>query len=145
MDGHLVTIEVGVKCRADQWVKLDRLAFNQDRFERLNAQTVQRRCAVQQHRMLADNLVEDVPNFLALLFNPLLGLLQSHRKTLCIQTRVDEWLEQFERHFLWQAALMQFQFGTGHDDRTARIIDALAQKVLAEAALLALEHVGQRL
>ena len=78
VDGHLVTIEVGVKCRADQWVKLDRLAFNQDRFERLNAQTVKRRCAVQQHGMLADNLVEDVPNFLALLFDPLLGLLQGH-------------------------------------------------------------------
>ena len=34
---------------------------------------------------------------------------------------------------------------TGHDHRTARIVDALAEQVLAEAALLALEHVGQRL
>src|SRR3546814_2419676 len=31
------------------------------------------------------------------------------------------------------------------DDRTARVVDALAEQVLAEAALLALEHVGQRL
>src|SRR3546814_13728835 len=36
-------------------------------------------------------------------------------------------------------------FGTGHDDRTARIIDALAEQILTEAALLALEHVAERL
>ena len=32
-----------------------------------------------------------------------------------------------------------------HDDRTAGVVDALAEQVLAEPALLALEHVGQRL
>src|SRR4029079_6566860 len=32
-----------------------------------------------------------------------------------------------------------------NDDRAARIVDALAQEVLAEAALLALQHVGERL
>ncbi len=40
---------------------------------------------------------------------------------------------------------MQLELRTGHDDRAARIVDALAEQVLAEAALLALEHVGQRL
>ncbi len=40
---------------------------------------------------------------------------------------------------------MQPQFGTDHDHRAARIVDALAEQVLPEAALLALEHVGQRL
>ena len=35
--------------------------------------------------------------------------------------------------------------GADDDDRTARVVDALAEQVLAEAALLALEHVGQRL
>ncbi len=40
---------------------------------------------------------------------------------------------------------MQLQLRTDHDDRTAGIVDALAEQVLAEAALLALEHVGQRL
>ena len=35
--------------------------------------------------------------------------------------------------------------GTDDDDRTARVVDALAEQVLTEAALLALEHVGQRL
>jgi hypothetical protein len=63
VNGHLVTVEVGVERRADQRMKLDRLAFDQDRFERLNAQTVQRRRAVQENRMLANNLVEDIPDF----------------------------------------------------------------------------------
>ena len=37
------------------------------------------------------------------------------------------------------------QFGTDDDHRTAGIVDALAEQVLAEPALLALEHVGERL
>ena len=57
----------------------------------------------------------------------------------------DERLEQLERHQLGQAALVQLQRGADDDDRTARVVDALAQQVLAEAALLALQHVGERL
>ena len=44
-----------------------------------------------------------------------------------------------------QAALVQLEGGADHDDRTAGVVDALAEQVLAEPALLALEHVGQRL
>ena len=40
---------------------------------------------------------------------------------------------------------MQLERGADHDDRTARVVDALAEQVLAEPALLALQHVGQRL
>ncbi len=54
-------------------------------------------------------------------------------------------LEEFERHLLRQAALMQLQFRTDDDDRTAGIVDALAEQVLTEPALLALQHVGERL
>ena len=35
--------------------------------------------------------------------------------------------------------------GPDHDDRPARVVHPLAEQVLAEPALLALEHVGQRL
>jgi hypothetical protein len=145
VDGHLVTVEVGVEGRADQRVQLDRLALDQHGLERLNAQTVQRGRTVEHDGVFADHLVQDVPDFLALLLDPLLGLLQGHRQTLGVQTGVDERLEQLQRHLLGQAALVQLEFRTGHDDRTARIVDALAQQVLTEAALLALEHVGQRL
>src|SRR5690606_13625456 len=62
-----------------------------------------------------------------------------------LQLREDERLEQFERELLRQAALMQFQRRTDDDDRAARIVDTLAEQVLAEPALLALDHVGQRL
>ena len=145
MDRHLVTVEVGVEGRADQRVQLDRLALDQHRLERLDAQAVERRRAVEQHRMFADHLVEDVPDFLAFLFDPLLGLLEGHRQTLGVEPGVDERLEQLERHLLGQAALVQLEFRPGDDHRTARIVDALAEQVLAEAALLALEHVGERL
>jgi hypothetical protein len=63
VDGHLVAVEVGVEGRADQRVQLDRLALDQHRLEGLDAEAVQRRRAVEQHRMLADDLVEDVPDF----------------------------------------------------------------------------------
>ena len=145
VDGHLVAVEVGVEGRADQRVKLDRLAFDQDGLERLDAEAVKRRRAVEQHRMLADDLVEDIPDFRLFLLDQLLGLLDGRGVTLGVEAGVDERLEQLERHLLRQAALVQLQFRTGHDDRTAGIVDALAEQVLAEPALLALQHVGQRL
>jgi hypothetical protein len=40
---------------------------------------------------------------------------------------------------------VQLQVGADHDHRTRRVVDALAEQVLAEAALLALDHVRQRL
>src|SRR5690348_4734866 len=40
---------------------------------------------------------------------------------------------------------MQLQFGTDHDYRAARIVNALAEQVLAEATLLAFQGVGERL
>ena len=51
---------------------------------------------------------------------------------------VDEGLEQLKRHLFGQAALMEPEIRADDDDRTAGIVHALAQKVLAEAALLAL-------
>ena len=40
---------------------------------------------------------------------------------------------------------LQFQLRPDDDDRAARIIDALAEQVLAETSALALEHVAERL
>ena len=44
-----------------------------------------------------------------------------------------------------QAALVQLQLRANDDNRTTRVVDALAEQVLTEAALLALEHVRERL
>ncbi len=55
----------------------------------------------------------------------------------------DEGLEQLESHGLGQAALVELQFGTDDDDAPAGVVDALAEEVLAEAAALALQEVGE--
>ena len=145
MDRHLVAVEVGVVGGADERVELDRLALDEDRLERLDAEAVQRRRAVQEHRVLADDLVEDVPNLGLLLLDHLLRALDGGDEAALFELVVDERLEELERHLLRQAALVEAELGTDDDDRTAGVVDALAEQVLAEAAALALEHVGQRL
>src|SRR5215471_1580605 len=95
--------------------------------------------------MLADHLVENIPDLGLFLFDELLGLLNGGRQALGVKARVDERLEQLKRHLLGQPALLQLELGADHDDRAARVVDALAEQVLAEAALLALQHVGERL
>ena len=47
--------------------------------------------------------------------------------------------------FLGRPHWCSLQLRADDDDRAGRVIDALAEQVLAEAALLALDHVGQRL
>ena len=145
MHRHLVAVEIGIEGGADQRVKLDRLTFNQHRFKRLNAQTVQSRRAVQQHRVFADNFFQNIPNFRAFLFHHPLGRLDGGGVPVFLKLGIDEGLEEFERHLLRQAALMELQFRPHHNHRTARIIHALAEQVLTEAALLALQHIGKRL
>jgi hypothetical protein len=71
--------------------------------------------------------------------------LDGRREAPLLQLVVDEGLEQLERHLLRQAALVQLELRAHHDDRAARVVHALAEEVLPEAALLALEHVAQRL
>ena len=151
MHCHLVTVEVGVERGADQRVDLDGLALDQLRLEGLDTQPVQGRRAVEQHRVLGDDLFEHVPHHRVAgvaarraLDHPLRGL-----DVLGVvevdQPLHDERLEQLERHLLRQAALVQPQLRTDDDDRAAGVVDPLAEQVLAEPALLALEHVGQRL
>ena len=143
--GHLVTVEVGVERRAHERVDLDRLALDEHRLERLDAEAVQRWGAVQEHRVLLDDLFEDVPDLRAgALDHPLRGL-DVLRVLEVDEPLHDERLEQLERHLLRQAALPQRELRPDDDDRTARVVDALAEQVLAEPALLALQHVGERL
>jgi hypothetical protein len=57
------------------------LALDEHGLERLNAQTVQRRRAVQHHGMLANDLLEDVPNLGTLALDQALGGLDRGRLT----------------------------------------------------------------
>ena len=145
VDRHLVAVEVGVERRADQRVDLERLALDQHRLEGLDAEAVQRRRTVEEHRVLLDDVFEHVPHLRAAALDHALGGLDVLRQLEVDEPLHDERLEQLERHQLRQTALVQAQRRAGHDDRAARVVDALAEQVLAEAALLALEHVGQRL
>src|SRR5215471_4154730 len=66
-------------------------------------------------RVGADHLVEDVPDLGLLLLDQLLGLLDRGGEALGVEPRVDERLEQLERHLLRQAALVQLELGADHD------------------------------
>src|SRR5258706_1373960 len=145
MHGHLVAVEVGVERRTDKRVDLDRRPFDQHRHERLDAEAVQGRGAVEQHRVVADDLVEDVPDLGPAALDHALGRLDVRGVALVYELTHDERLEELERHLLGQAALVELQLGADHDNGAARVVHALAEQVLTEPALLALEHVGERL
>src|SRR5882762_5330797 len=94
--------------------------------------------------MVFDDLFQDVPHDGLLLLHHFFGLLDGGDIASLFEPVVDKRLEQLERHFLGQSALVQLEFGTNHDHGTSGIVHALAQKVLAETSLLALEGVGER-
>jgi hypothetical protein len=145
MHGHLVAVEVGVEGGADQRMDLDGLAFDEDGLKRLDAEAMEGRSAVEQDGMVLDDLFEDVPDDGLLHLDHLFGLLDGGAVAGLLEAVVDEGLEEFERHLLGQAALVQLEFRADDNYRPAGVVDALAEEVLAEAALLALEGVGERL
>ena len=95
--------------------------------------------------MLLDHLFEHVPHLRAGALDHALGRLDVLRVLEVDEPLHHERLEQLERHLLGQTALLQLELRADDDDRTARVVDALAEQVLAEPALLALQHVGERL
>ncbi len=111
VDSHLVTVEVGVERRADERVQLDGLALDELRLERLDAQTVQRGCTVEQHRTLADDLLEHVPDLGTGALDGTLGGLDVLRVTEVDQALDDERLEELQSHLLGQTALCSFSCG----------------------------------
>ena len=73
VNGHLVTVEVGVECRTSKRVQLDSLALNKFRLEGLNTKTVQGRGTVEQNRVSFDDVLKNVPNNRVLAVNYLFG------------------------------------------------------------------------
>src|SRR2546428_6009805 len=124
---------------------LDGRALDEDRNERLDAQAVERRGAVQQHWVVLDDLLEDIPDLGPDALDDPLGALDVVGEALLDELPHDERLEQLEGHLLRQAALVELQLRADDNDRAAGVVDALAEKVLAEPALLALGHVEQAL
>ena len=145
VDCHLVAVKVGIVGGADQGVEAECTAFHQDRLEGLDAQTVEGRCTVEENRVLLDDILESVPHLGALLVHHLLGGLDVVGNAVFHQLLHDEGAEQLDGHFLRHTALIDLQVRTDNDNRTAGIVNTLAQQVLAETPLLALEHVTEGL
>ena len=124
---------------------LDRGSLDEDRHEGLDAQPVERGGAVQEDRVVLDDLLEDVPDGRVHPLDDALRALDVVGEALLHQLAHHERLEQLEGHLLGQAALVELELRPDHDDGAARVVDALAEQVLAEPALLALEHVGEAL
>src|SRR5580658_11125220 len=95
------------------------------------------RRTIEQHRVLRDDLFEDVPHLGTLLLHHLLGALDGVDVPALFELVVDERLEELDRHLLRQTALMKLQRRPDDDDRTARVVDALSEQVLPETTLLA--------
>ena len=145
VNGHLVAVEVGVEGGAAQRMQLQGAAFHQNRLESLNAQTVQGRRTVQHDRAVLDDLVQSVPDLGLALVDHLLGGLDVVGQTVGDQLLHNEGAEQLDGHLLGHAALIQLQLRADDDNAASGVVNTLAEQVLTEAALLALEHVGQRL
>ena len=101
--------------------------------------------AVEHHGVLVDDLLEDVPDLGHHRLDHLLGRLDVLHHLARHEAAHDERLEELEGHHLGQAALVHLEVRPGDDHGAPGVVDALAEQVLAEAALLALEHVAERL
>src|SRR5260370_7800880 len=95
--------------------------------------------------MLENDVFQNDPNNSFLLLDHFLGLLDGGAMALGFELVIDEWLEELERHLLGQTALVELQLGADDDDGAAGVVHALAEKVLAETPLLALERVAEGL
>ena len=93
--------------------------------------------------MLLDHVLQNVPHLGTEPLDHLLGAADVRRERPVHEHLHHERLEELDRHQARQAALVHLQPRTDHDDRTAGVVHALAEQVLAEAALLALEHVRE--
>ena len=100
MDRHLVTVEVGVEGGADERMDLDGLALDQHRLEGLDAETMERWRAVEQHGVVLNDLLERIPDNVLLAVDHFLGRLDRADVLVILQPAVDEWLEELERHLL---------------------------------------------
>ena len=92
-----------------------------------------------------DDFLEEVPDLGTFLFVPFAGDLDARDEPFLFQLVENERLEELEGHLLGQAALVELELGADDDDRPARVIDALAEQVLAEPALLAPERFAEGL
>ena len=143
MHGHLIAVEVSIEALANERVDLDRIALDEDRLEGLNSHAVQGRSAIQENRMLTDNILEDIPDLIVLPLEHLLCALDRIGMAQLFEPPDNKGLEELQRDFLGKTALMNFQLRPHSDHRAGAVINTLPEEVLPEAPLLPLDHVRQ--
>jgi hypothetical protein len=62
VNGHLVTIEVGIERRTCQWMQLDSFTLDHLRLESLNTETVQCRGTVEEYWMSFHYVLKNIPD-----------------------------------------------------------------------------------
>ena len=143
MNGHLVTVEVGVERGTCQRVELNGLAFNHLGLESLYTKAVKRRGTVEEHGVALHDVFEDIPNHgLAAVYN-LLRALNGLDNAALDELTDNERLVKFGCHEFGQTAFAHFQFRTYNDNGTGGIVHTLTEEVLTETALLTFERVGK--
>ena len=145
MDGHLVTVEVGVEGGTCQRVELDGLTLDHLGLECLDTETVKCRGSVEQHGVTLHHILEDVPYNGFLAVDNLLGRLDGLDDAALDEFADDEGFVKLGGHVFGKTALMHLQLGAYDDYRTGGVVDTLTEEVLTETSLLTLEGVGERL
>ena len=116
MDGHLVTVEVSVETLTHQRVKLNGRSINHDHFESLNTHAMQRRCTIEHHHAALDHVIKNFPDFFVAALKLALGGFDGFGIAALFERANDERLEQLKNDTLRQAALVQLEARTNHDD-----------------------------
>ncbi|OQA23323.1 MAG: hypothetical protein BWY63_00302 [Chloroflexi bacterium ADurb.Bin360] len=103
---------------------------------------MQRRCAVEQYRAIANYLLKYFPHLGTLPLDKALGSLDVGRVVVFHQALNHERTIQLQRHGLGQTALVHLEVGSHNNHRTTGIVYTLTQQITAEAPLLSLEQVA---
>ena len=99
---------------------------------------MKRGSTVKKHGVLFYNALQNVPDFGLNALNHSLRALDIMCNALFNKLLHYKGLEELDRHFLGKTALIDLELGADYDNRTARIVNTLTQKVLSETALLTL-------
>ncbi len=136
---HLVAVEVGIERRTCERMQLYCLTLDHLGLEGLDTETVKCRGTVQEHGMTLHHVFKDIPYHRFLAVHDLLGGLHGLHYAALYEFADHERLVKLCRHIFGYAALMHLQLGAYDDNRTCGVVDTLTEKILTEAALLALE------
>ncbi len=95
--------------------------------------------------MSLHHIFEDFPDDGLATIDDFLRALYSLHYAALDELTDNERLVKLCSHEFRKSALMHVEFRTDDDDRTCGVVDPLSKEVLAEASLLSLEGIGERL